>query len=92
MVAETMADMARRENAAARLSWGQKPTQQINWNDAGNIDHKLVPRVMSCLREGLGVEDMAVNGTCTVIEARQVVSWMRENGSLAKFYRAKRTK
>lgn len=85
----SMAEMARRENIAAREQWGV-PYQPFEKVTPPNIDHKLVPRVMSCLRAGLGVEDMQANGTCTIGEARQVVEWMRDNGSLAKFYRRHR--
>lgn len=83
-----MADIARSESIAARAHWGI-PHAPFKTAALDNIDHKLVPRVMSCLRAGLGVEDMQANGTCELDEARQVVSWMRENGSLQKFYEAR---
>lgn len=87
-----MKEFAARENAAVRKTWDttktSKRTTQVDWDlDDADFDSKLVPRVMSCLREGLGVEDMNANGTCNADEARQVISWMRRNGSLANFYR-----
>lgn len=85
-----MEEMARRENLAARRAWGQ-PLQAFQGVVPENIDHKLVPRVMSCLREGLGVEDMQVNGTCKADEARQVIAWMRKIGTLERICRAKKT-
>ena len=87
-----MQETARAENdRARRVWWYGVPTRQIDWSkrDPG-FDQRLVPRVMSCLRDGLGVDDMAANGTCTADEARQVVAWMRKNGSLGKMYEARR--
>ena len=85
----TMAEMARQENLAARRAWGV-PLAAFQAIVPENIDHKLVPRVMSCLRAGLGVEDMAANGTCPADDARQVVAWLREIGTLGKMYRCKK--
>ena len=70
-----MADIARGENIAARKHWGTA-YEPFEAAAPENIDHKLVPRVMSCLREGLGVEDMKANGTCEPDDARQVIAWM----------------
>jgi hypothetical protein len=61
------------------------PNRAFQTPDA-KFESRMVPRVMSHLRAGDGVEDMQVAGTCTADEARQVIDWMRTNGSLAKFY------
>ena len=68
-----MKETARAENERARRVWGiGSPTRQIDWSNRNpGFESRLVPRVMSCLRDGLGVEDMAANGTCTADEARR---------------------
>lgn len=89
--ADLMAEVAMAETRRAHRIWNQDresgKTIQMSWSNCGvDADGTIVGRVVRCLRDGLGVEDMAVTGTCTAEEARQVISWMRRNGSLAKFY------
>lgn len=85
-----MQKMARAENAATREHWGVQLAVVPMMQPAPDFNSKLVPRVMSCLRAGLGVEDMQANGTCPADEARQVIWWMRLNGSLGNFYAIRR--
>lgn len=84
-----MQKLAALENATLKEHWGvqERWPSNVSFNvDDPDFETKLVPRVMSHLRAGDGVEDMQVKGTCTADEARQIISWMRANGSLSKFY------
>lgn len=82
-----MEQMARNENLASAVHWSASQQAPAKVEIPQNDSHKMVQRVMSSLREGLGADDMAALGTCTADEARQVIAWMRANGSLAAFYR-----
>jgi len=46
----------------------------------------MMPAVVAALRDGLGVEDMAATGVCSVGDARSVVAWLRCAGVLKVIY------
>ena len=46
----------------------------------------MVPAICYAIEDGLGVEDIAASGMCSIIDARRAVDDLRADGSLARFY------
>jgi len=57
-----------------------------------NPPERLARNIMRDLQEGYGVEDIAVRGTATQEEVRQVIELMRKNNMLGKFYETAKRK
>ena len=57
-----------------------------------NPPKRLARNIMRDLQEGYGVEDIAVRGTATQEEVRQVIELMRKNDMLGKFYETAKRK
>ena len=57
-----------------------------------NPPELLARNIMRDLQEGYGVEDIAVRGTATQEEVRQVIELMRKSDMLGKFYKTAKRK